>query len=360
MVSGPPQNAPPKYPNVSRLIPVGRKAACLVFLRTNPGGGHLAGYRVTYEDGRYLTVPLDAMGNGSKGYACYGIPYASDKPSRAMDDPKASFPGAKHLMTELFSIFFRVAWLGTTGAGDRVKVTLHEWVNPHPDRAIKSVSIHCPIGRHPSRPEVLFAITGIAPTPRDLALWKDRPKLPLVPWNEVGIEPTDVPVIPSEGEWAEEEGIPKTWLDTDGNEVCQVTGFHRGDGKWTKNRLLFKRLDRSCLGNNGTIRLARPQVCKKVALLGMFYWEHHGVKPHYGLTRFRRLDYIVEVSADGKAWQKVAARQAICGEDGAHVHRLPTIPIQYVRVRLSSDHYRTPRTERFSAAPGLTWIQLYK
>ena len=360
MVSCPPQDAPRPHPNVSREIPVDRKAASLIFLRTNPSGGHAPGYRVTYEGDRYLTVPLDAVGNQSKGYACYGIPYSPGKPSRAMDDPKASFHGAKHLMTELFSLFFRVAWLGTTGAGDPVKVTMHEWANPYPELSIKSVSIHWPPGRLPGRTEVLFAITGIAPTPRDLVLWKDRTKLPLVPWNEVEIEPTDVPVIPSEGEWAEEEGPPKTWLDADGKEICRVTGFQIDDRQWTKNRNLFKRLDNACLGNNGTIRLANPQVCKKVALRGMFYWEYHSIRPHYGLTRFRRLDYVVEISADGKTWQKVGAKEGICGEDGAHVHRLPAIPIRYVRVRVSSDRYRTPRTERYSAARGLTWLQLYK
>ena len=351
----------------SREIPVGRKAASLIFLRTNVGGGFLPGYRITYDDvgpqgrGGFLTVPLDAMGNGSSGYACYGIPYSPGRPSGAMDAPKASYKAAKHLMTELYSLFFRLAWLGTTGAGDPVKVTMHEWVNPYPERTIKSISVHCPPGRKSGRVEVLFAVTGIARTPRDLALWRDRTKLPRVPWNEVEIEPTDVPVIPSDGHWAEEEEQdPKTWLDAEDREICQVTGFYRDDRRWTNNRNFFKRMDNSCLANGGTIKLAYPQVCKKVALSGMFYWEYHSIKPHYGLTRFRRNDYVVEVSADGKTWQMVGAKEGICGEDGPHVHRLPATPIQYVRVRQSCARYWTPRTDRYSAARGITWLQLYK
>jgi hypothetical protein len=348
------------FPGRSPEIPVDRKAASLVFLRTNLGRGHLPGYRITYEGGRYLTVPLDAMGNSSKGYSCYGIRYAPGKPSQAGDQPDANFKSAKHQMSELFSLFFRPAWLGMTGCGDPVKVTLHEWVNPHPDLVIQSVSVRCPPGRTSGRIEVLFAITGIAPVQWDFTIWKDHVGLPLVPLNEVEIEPSDVPVIPENGEWAEEAGeTPKTWLDAEGNEVCQVTSFGGGE-KGIQNRNLFKRRDNSRLGNGGVIQLAQAQVCKKIALRGLFYWEYHSRKVHYGLTRFRRTDYIIEVSSDGAKWQQVAARKGICGEDGAHLHPLPPIPIKFVRFHLNAKAYFTPRTWGYSSGPGLTWVQLYR
>ncbi|MDP6110830.1 MAG: glycoside hydrolase family 20 zincin-like fold domain-containing protein [Planctomycetota bacterium] len=344
------------FPGRSQEISILRKAASLVFLRTNLGTGHLPGYRITYEGGKFLTVPLDAMGNGSKHYSCYGL-YPPGESSRAPDDPHANFKKARHQLTELYSLFFRPAWLGTTGCGDPVKVTMHEWVNPYPELAIESVSIRYPPGRQSSRKEVLFAITGIAPEERDLALWRDRGRLPLVPPNEVEIGPGDSPVIPPDGRWVEEED-PKVFLGAAGNEVCQVTGFYRRE-KGINNRNFFKRLDNSCLGNGGIVKLASPQVCKKVALRGLFYWESHSVKPHYGLTRFRRTDYVVEVSLDGKNWTKVGEKRGICGEDGAHVHALPQTPIQYIRVRLKASHYITTRTWSYSAGPGLTWMQLY-
>jgi len=364
VVARQPANPRLEFPGRSPEIPVRRKAASLVFLRTNVHGGHLPGYRVTYEGGRFLTVPLDAMGNSSRGYSCYGIPYAPGKPSRAGDNPDANFKSAKHLMTELYSLFFRLAWLGNTGCGDPVKVTMHEWVNPYPELTIESVSVRCPPGRTSGRLEVLFGITGIAPIDRDLALWKDRKRMPLVPVNEVEIGPSDVPLFPEDGDWAEksEEGekvIPKTWLDKDGNETCQITGLNfRVHGFNSAN--FFRRRDRSWLNSGGVIKLPKPQVCKKVAVRGLFYWEYFSVKVHYGVTRFRRTDYALEVSADGKQWQQVGAKKGICAEDGAHVHRLPATPIQYVRVRLDARDYITPRSSSHSSGPGLTWLQLYR
>ena len=349
-----------RVPERSAEIPVGRLAASLVFLRTNSGSGHLPGYRVTYEGGRYLTIELDAMGNGSKGYSCYGIGYGPEQPSGGKDNPEANFKRAKHGMSELLSLFFRPAWLGTTGAGDQVKLTMHEWVNPYPKHKIESVSVSFPPGRTSGRLETLFAITGIAPEERDFSLWRNRKRLPLVDSNEVEIEPSDVPLFPSDGEWEKEtEGPPRTWLGADGNKICEVTGFLMA-GIAVNNRIFFKRRDRSHLANGGTIRLARPQVCKKVALRGLFYWESTSAKPHYGVTTFRRTDVVVEVTSDGLGWQKIGERKGICGEDGAHVFRLPAMPIQAIRFRLDGAPYTTARSLWHSSGPGLTWVQLYQ
>jgi len=356
-----PSNPRLKFPGESPEIPVGRKAASLILLRANLGGGHHPGYRITYENDHYLTVPFDAMGNASDGYSCYGA-YAPGQVSGAPENPYASFKSAKHRMSELFSLFFRVAWIGTTPCGDPLKVTMHELVNPYPELTIKSVSVRIPPGRQSGRQEVLFAITGIAPVQRDFDLWRDRQRLPLVAPNEVEIEPTDVPVIPEDGQWgetnAETREPPSAYFDSEGNPVCTVKGFYPEPG--FDNANFFKRRDRSWLKSGGTIKLAKPQVCKKIALRGQFHWQYFSVKPHYGVTRFRRTDYVVEVSPDGKTWTKVGEKQGICAEDGDHVHRLPNIPIQYVRVHLDGDAYITPRTSRYSSGPGLCWLQLYQ
>jgi len=347
-----------RLPQASPEIPIGRTAASLIFLRTNVHRGHAPGYRITYEGGNYLTVPLDAMGNESKKYSCYGC-YPPGKGSKAPYDPHAFYRSARHRLVEQFSIFFRVAWLGTTGCGDPVKVTMHEWVNPYPERVIRSVSMRYPPGRQSDRVEVVFAITGVAPTPRDLALWKDRQKLPLVTPDETEIEPSDVPVIPHDGEWAEEEGTPKTYHDADGNPVCEVTGFYERE-KGINSRNFFRRLDDAYLENGGTIRLTTPRSCRKVAVRGLFSWEYHGSKVTYGVSMFRRTDYTIEISPDGKTWTPVASKRGICGEDGAHVHALPNTPITYIRARLDARHYVTARVGIRSAGPGLTWLQLYR
>jgi hypothetical protein len=205
--------------------------------------------------------------------------------------------------------------------------------------------------------EALFAITGIAPTSRDLALWRDRKRFPLVQPNTVGIEPADIPAILADGKWKEEGPTPTTYLDAEGNEVCSVTGLKLDDPKWTVPTNLFKRLDDGFLADGGTIRLASPQTCKKVALSGLFYYEYHGDKVWYGVSEFRRTDYVVEVSLDGMMWAAAGAKQGICGEDGAHVHTLPNSPIQFVRVKLSGRHYALDRAPRETVGEGLTWIQ---
>jgi len=359
MVGALPKNSRLTVPGASREIPVARKAASLVFLRANIKRGHVPGYRITYAGGRFLTVPLEPHGNESKKYSCYGL-YPPGKPSRAPDDPGAFYKRAKHGMVELFSLFYRPAWLGNTTAGDPVKITLHEWVNPYPELDIESVSVRYPLGRQSSRIEVLFAVTGVAPTARDLTLWQDRRKFPVVEPNAVEIQAGDTPVIPEDGDWAEEGPTPTTYLDPEGNKVCTVTGLEIHDPKWTKPRNLFKRMDDACLANSGTIQFAEPKVCRKIAVRGLFCYEYHGDKVHYGISEFRRTDYTIEVSADGKTWRQAAAKQGICGEDGAHVHALPGTPIKAVRVKLSGRHYALERAPRNTVGEGLSWIQLYR
>ena len=118
MVAGKYEGVLASLPRRSRDIPIGRTAASLIFLRTNVGGGLLPGYRITYEGDRYLTVPLDAMGNSSKGYSCYGL-YAPGTESRepTPNDGQANAKWLYHRMVNYYSLFFRLAWLGTTGAG---------------------------------------------------------------------------------------------------------------------------------------------------------------------------------------------------------------------------------------------------
>lgn len=359
LLASPVENARLPLPNASPEIPVQKKASSLIFLRTNLGGGFLPGYRVTYEGGRFLTVPLDAMGNLSNGYSCYEGLYLPGKESAAPDDPHAFYKSAKNRMAEIFSLFFRLAWLGTTESGDPVKITLHEWVNPYPELTVESVSVRCPRGRQSGRIEALFAVTGVAPNARDLAIWKDRKKLPLVPVSAMEIEPGDTPLIPRDGTWAEKETEIKTYLDAEGKEVCQVTGFISED-RHTDNSEFFRCRDNTWLADGCVLRLAFPQVCRKVALRGQFFWENHSPKVCYGITSFRRTDYVVEVSLDGNTWTSVGAKAGICGEDGEHVHALPQTPIQFVRVRLNASPYHTARSGGTSAAAGLTWLQLYK
>ena len=355
MVASQTKNARLKLPNDSAKIPVGRQASSLIFLRTNIGGGHLPGYRIRYEGGGYLTVPLGAMGNLSAGYSCYGL-YEAGKPSRSPDNPNAFYHSAKHQMVEYYSLFFRLGWLGVTGCGDPVKATIHEWVNPYPEKTIESVSIHCPPGRSSGRLEVLFGVTGVVPNERDFVVWKDRKRLPLVTPNEIAIEPNDVPVIPADGTW-EEEGEPKkNYLDKDGNKVCEVTGFSLTNYTST----FFQKLDTATLKSGGMIKLEKPVVCRKIAVRGQFYWEYHGPKVHYGVSMFRRLDYVLEISTDGSKWIEVGSKQGISGEDGAHVHPLPSIPIKFVRVKIRSNHYLHPRNRYASAAEGVTWLQLFQ
>ncbi|MDA0840821.1 MAG: hypothetical protein O2857_23875 [Planctomycetota bacterium] len=238
-----------------------------------------------------------------------------------------------------------------------MKITMHEWVNPYPELTIKSVSFRCPPGRTSGRIEVLFAVTGIVTTPYDIALWKDRKKMPLVAANTIELEANDLPVIPSEGTWLEEEDEkPLTFLDENGNEVCKVTE-HSPE---YSIRHVFKRLDSPGLTSGTTIKLASPLVCKKLALAGQFYWEYFGPKVHYGVTDFRRLDYIVEVSADGKQWVMVGEKKGVCGEDGEHVHALPNTPIQYVRLKTSGIDYVSGINGGQTSGNALSWIQLYK
>jgi hypothetical protein len=294
------------------------------------------------------------MGNLSKKYASYGL-YQPGSTSRAPDIENVNFKSAKHQMTEYISLFFRPAWLGMTGSGDPLKVTLHEWVNPYPELTIKSVSVHYPPGRQSGRFEVLLAITGVTPIARDLAIWKDRKRLPLVVPSTERIEQSDIAIIPDHGVWSDDPEMPGTYLDKEGNKVCEVLK----NGAYPYGSL-FWRKDNAELISGAVIKLAKPVVAKKIALRGQFYWEYFGPKVHYGVSMFRRTDATVQVSPDGNKWTTVGESKAICGEDGAYVHRLPATPFQYIRTILNARPYLHPRNPNGSMGPALTWVQIYK
>jgi hypothetical protein len=75
---------------------------------------------------------------------------------------------------------------------------------------------------------------------------------------------------------------------------------------------------------------------------------------------FRRTDCIIQVSTDGKNWTTVGENKAICGEDGAYVHRLPATPFHYIRPILDARPYLHRRNPNGSMGPGLTWVQVYR
>jgi len=148
-------------------IPIEKKLASLVFLRKR---WHCRTEemsfeetwlrptcRVVYEDGTWL--PVDS-------FMYYHSGFFFDEWNNANDVTRP---------------YYRLGWQGNCPNGQQVTLDVVEWVNPYPERTIRQIDFFTPEFedvrglRVSDMMEAFVAITGVEPTPRDVAFWKDRP-----------------------------------------------------------------------------------------------------------------------------------------------------------------------------------------
>ena len=131
-------------------IPIDSSVASLTFLRaTMQGGGPPPKYEALYEGEGYTPVPIVHTGwNG----------------------------GGKLRSATRRGVW--PAWMGDAPCGDLVVLYAYEWVNPHPEKKVKAVSIRFATPEGQRYSEALFAITALEPIPTDVSEWTNRPGRP--------------------------------------------------------------------------------------------------------------------------------------------------------------------------------------
>ncbi|MBI4028725.1 MAG: hypothetical protein HY360_27350 [Verrucomicrobia bacterium] len=323
-------------------IPVGRKAASLSFLHAlsrRAGWNYmkkeeLCGYYfIVYEDGTYDPFEIKYATNAANW---------DGKNTRWNYSP-----------TGLALARANLAWRGPTRSGQTAVLYATEWINPKPHSPIRTILFASPQLKTGVCP-LLLAVTGFEPVAgdaEDLTVDKKKRLRPVSLLAEPALpgKPIDLSdgVIESKRLYVTRDGLrvstPSPFLESDTwgedyeGDVAHVV--------WDNNCGI------ECAHANAEVVVELPverSLCG-VVVIGMYRRECYSNDFPPAL-----IDYTVEVSADGKTWEKVADRTGhIPEEEGLRVHSFAPRRFKAVRV--------TARNNPWDGRNGqLAFIQLYE
>ncbi|MDP6503134.1 MAG: hypothetical protein QF886_05940, partial [Planctomycetota bacterium] len=352
-------------------IPIGRKTASLCFLKARVEAGEPATYLAIYEDGRQLSFNIDIR--DTEVARTYTWERTHDFENMRYFGKNIGNPNplARHI-----DFLSRPGWLGYTTSGDECSVRIHEWVNPYPELAIRSITAYYPPSQKTGERSAIFAITGIEAEQQDFDRWARKERPPLrAQKSEISIslarsaKTTLKPVFA--GGKPEEREIKSTrilgketlnrYVDEKGKLLFSVSNEAYQGGR------IFNDDTKSCWLRNirkdktkwsVTVTLATPANIEAIGLRGRFMtWKERG-DVAAGTYRLARADYTIHVqTADGK-WQQVGECLAACGEDG--INYLPVASLKAQKIRVDTD------VSRFSNSyynpynnPGFSYLQAY-
>jgi hypothetical protein len=301
-------------------IPVGRKLASLAFLTagwqasTQDMQRHfkwlLPVCRVIYDDDTWLVVD------------CFRVFAEWDYWNKVVSYTTAGCP----------RLLERVGWLGNSPTGSDVLLKVGEWVNPYPEKTIKSLHFVTPgyeegDGSKRTNPECLgiIALTGVEPIEQDFNYWSKRlDRISLLPPVKAPRHAAVV-VERSSDPWRTGERFAIRLKGPAGNAGSTLDPTP-GATFWTN---MGAKSDCGYLACNknykpfGIVQTLEPavQLCR-VEIRGPSY----GVDHEYSLGRTHRLDVTVEISQDGLKWRQVGELKGISGDaDFLPVEFEPTV-----------------------------------
>jgi hypothetical protein len=214
--------------------------------------------------------------------------------------------------------FYRLGWRGNCPGGQAVTLHVAEWTNPYPDKMVKHIEFFTPDyedargKRVGDMMEAIVAVTGVEPTARDLAFWKNRPDAaPLLPARRTDPGGTELRLgrelqRTHDGTWA-------GTLQAASGQVRYVlapigqTGVDRGFGQIYD--LAYCCVDFRDFGVEMT--LEKPLALERIELRGPTSFG-----AHWGsyAARTKKADLAVEVSEDGKAWRPAGALKGLSAD----------------------------------------------
>ncbi|MFB3893782.1 MAG: glycoside hydrolase family 20 zincin-like fold domain-containing protein [Phycisphaerae bacterium] len=342
-------------------IPVGRKTASLVFLRTSWQASTqdllrhhrwlLPCCRVIYDDDTWLAVDSFRVWDQCDFWN--------------MNEYNGCFAGCPLLLE-------RVGWLGNCPGGSSVLLKVVEWVNPYPDKTVKALRFVTPgyegeQGQKRANPmcEAIIAMTGVEPIEQDLNYWSKRmDKPPLLPpmraprcpgavmerasMSEAGrvgdkhLFNLKAPVVEDAGgpskaasTVASAPAVPKTppaqvkcAVEPTAGAGFTLSGISRADCGMLLCNTSYKPF--------GMVQTLEPAVklCR-VDIRGPSY----GVDHEYSPGRTHRIDVALEISEDGQTWRKAGELKGISGDcDFLSIEFEPAV-VKMLRFRATAEPY---------------------
>lgn len=286
-------------------IPVGRKAAELFFVHTckrsvwtNFGRAlRLLGfYRIRYDDGTFITVPLE--------YGEHLLEWNRSFNYREMKDEPVAEPVSNA----------KVAWRGGTDGGHDVTLYRMIWRNPYPDKTIEAIDVLATAQTELNDNRLcLLAVSGREVNPVDVKMaarkrdkpllrtYRARPKLP------AGVEMLDLTrrtMPPRLAAFFPEEC--KEWETNDKWIKAKVPGGG-GDGFEFGAYSALSPDDQSCSGEL-TIEFKRPLVLAAIGVKGRL--------PHFMYPGFSPCDINVSIMKRDRKWYPVGEVKGHIGQEG--------------------------------------------
>ena len=337
-----------RFPNRAE-IEVNRLAASLLILRTSFKTGAMPNYRVHYEGGGTMVVPMAGRDwRTTFGYA--------DEPNT---DPEAATQDATHRISWGLDFRCRPAWLGHTLSGDEISLYMFEWINPHPEKPIRSLEIwHDSEAPKTSHHEVLLAFTVLAPLELDRRIWESRDWRPPIVPNASPMRFKVAELAPLLNGATQDAKTEQWILKGKAGPAGTLTISGLGAGARNSPHHPWFGYANEFLTGEGITRNLRVKatpiiielttsapICRIEALgQGRGGWTHD----------LQRTDYSVEVSMDGKNWTKVVNQKGITSEDGLQILDFDPIPSKWIKIGIEGEKYK-----RNQITAGLSRIQIY-
>jgi RNA polymerase sigma-70 factor (ECF subfamily) len=314
-------------------IPIGKKAASLCALRClvrkeNVSGGQydffqlmLPGYVFQYADGtRYVCDTEQIRFYNDVQAQCFrfaGLPYGIfGSGGAAVGGP------LRYYMWPTT----RIALETNTLDGHGVNLFLNEFVNPYPDKEIKSLIVQfpnpeqkaCTYGLH----DVIMAVTGVEPTAWDAKFWQSRPPLPLLP-PEPALPAQAAPLLKNLERRDTADG--ETYHATGGKQLVVVKRPKQSRGQLVQPcQITF---DQPVSVAALEVRLNLPEAN---------YDRSENPMP----VAYKHADVHIQITSDGKDWQETEVRKGCTGMDGGHVFLLPEQKLTGIKILLDDSAYK--------------------
>ena len=326
-------------------IPLGRKAASLVFLHALDRAPAQASYKACNSlAGAYFMVYDDDT--------C--VKYEINRRLNCLEWDNAYIGGGIKGDARGVDNGF-LAWRGMTLGGQMASLYATEWVNPYPDRPIKRILFMATQKLQSFNP-ILIAATAIEPSPRDLELWRDK-RVPLHPVADLapqrpsgkpidfanGRDESELAYVAPDGARFELERADNRHGIVSVHKPWHWAGHLVSDGNWAprgRNTIAI------------TFPKARPLCC--VGLFGSTRDEDNYFLNYLPYWQKGRIDYQVHVSKDGKSFAEIGKATAYNPDDqGWRYHHFPAQPVKSVRIEIQ-------QTEGQKVYGGIATVRLYE
>jgi hypothetical protein len=281
---------------------------------------------VTYDDDQWL--PVD----------CFRVIDSEDYWNTRM-----TYPG---IFGHGVPLLERLGWEGNCPQGSKVMLKVSEWVNPYPEKIVKSLQFFTPafvMGNDAKMPnqqcQAFVAISGVEPIAQDFNCWSNRAdRPPLLPAVKSPAMP-GVALRRTNGQIGADGRYAANLKGPSGETKSRIEWA--ADSQWNAgDGIPFSSDDSGCVGCNSEFKpftavqtLEPPVTLCRVDLRGPVTGVA-GSDVSYNWGHNYRVDVTVEISEDGQQWRPAGALKGIPGD--ADFIPLEFDPVMVKKIRFSA------------------------